>query len=164
MELKKLDVTQPTFVANGVTYYIESALSIERFCEYQILEKEAGFGLNFKKIFNELKELHNLMNNVKFVEAAVKLNNLMRGVAKLEDREPTLLKICALFINEKDENRSIINNDMIVKKIADWKVDYEVNGFFTLALNMVDGFLEIYAKATHIISGVKDSKNPKEGN
>lgn len=160
MELKRLDMTKQSFVANGTTYYIESGLSIERFCEYQILEKEAGFGLSFKKIFENLKDLHGLMNNMKFVEAAVKLDNMMTGVAKLEEREPTLLKICALFINAKDEDRTTINNDTIVKKIEDWKKEYDVRDFFTLALNMVDGFLEIYANATQIISG--SSKPEKE--
>lgn len=152
-ELKRLDMSKPSFVANGITYHIESALSIERFCEYQILEKEAGFGVTFKNLFNNLKELHALMNNVKFVEAAVKLDNMMRGVAKLEEREPTLLKICALFINTADEDRSTINSDMIGKKIEDWKQEYDVRDFFQLALNTVDGFLEIYANATQIISG-----------
>lgn len=161
-ELKQLDVTQPSFVANGVTYHIESALSIERFCEYQILEKEAGFGITFKRIFENLQELHALMNSIRFVEAAVLLDNLMSGVAKTEEREPTLLKICALFMNEKDEDRTIINNDMIVKKIADWKAEYDIRGFFTLALNMVDGFLETYAKATHIISGKQNSSKSKK--
>lgn len=151
-ELKRLDLSKQSFVANGVTYYIEQALSIERFCEYQILEKEAGFGMTFKKIFENLKELHGLMNNIKFVEASVKLDNLMRGVAKLEEREPTLLKICALFINSAEEDRTSINGDMITKKINDWKEEYDVRDFFTLALNTVDGFIEIYANATQIIS------------
>lgn len=151
-ELKRLDMSKTSFIANGNTYYIESGLSIERFCEYQILEKEAGFGLSFKKIFENLKELHGLMNQVKFVEAAVKLDNLMRGVAKLEEREPTLLKICALFINTKDEDRTTINDDMIARKIEDWKTEYDVRDFFTLALNMVDGFIEIYSSVTRIIS------------
>lgn len=161
-ELKQLDTTKPSFVANGVTYHIESQLSIERFCEYQLLEKEAGFGMSFKKIFENLQDLHKLMNGVKFVEAAVKLDNLMRGVAKLEEREPTLLKICALFINTEDEDRAVINNDMIVKKIDDWKQEYDVKGFFTLALNTVDGFMEIYANATQIISGSKGSKQTSQ--
>jgi len=159
-ELKRLDLSKQSFVANGTTYYIESGLSIERFCEYQILEKEAAFSMSFKKIFENLKDVHRLMNEVKFVEAAVKLDNLMRGVAKLEEREPTLLKMCALFINTEDEDRTTINNDMIVKKIEDWKKEYDIRDFFQLALNTVDGFLEIYANATRIISG--DSKSKKE--
>ena len=152
-ELKRLDITKPTFIANGTKYNIESGLSIERFCEYQILEKEAGFGITFKKVFENLQELHGLMNEVRFVEAAVLLHNLMSGVAKLEEKEPTLLKICALFINADGEDRTTINNDMVVKKIEDWKAEYDVRDFFTLALNTVDGFLEIYANATRSISG-----------
>lgn len=158
MELKRLDMSAQSFEANGTTYYIESGMSIERFCEYQILEKEAGFGISFRKMFENLKALHALMNNVKFVEAAVMLDNMMTGVAKMEEKEPTMLKICALFINTKEEDRSIINNDMIVKKIEDWKKEYDVRDFFTLALNTVDGFLEIYANATRIISGDKSSQ------
>jgi len=157
-ELKRLDLSKQTFEANGTKYFIESSLSIERFCEYQILEKEAGFSMSFRKMFDNLKELHKLMNNVKFVEAAVKLDDMMRGVAKLQEREPTLLKICALFINTEDEDRTVINNDMIVKKIEDWKKEYDVRDFFTLALNTVDGFLEIYANATRIISGISESE------
>lgn len=157
-ELKRLDLKQQSFEANGTKYFIETGLSIERFCEYQILEKEAGFGISFKKIFENLKKVHGLMNEVKFVEAAVALDNLMRGVAKLEEREPTLLKICALFINTTDEDRTTINNDMVVKKIEDWKAEYDVRDFFTLALNTVDGFLEIYANATRIISGETSKK------
>lgn len=152
-ELKRLDTTQPSFMANGTEYFIESGLSISRFCEYQILEKEAGFSLSFKNIFDNLRTLHDLMNKTKFVEAAVKLDNLMRGVAKMEEKEPTTLKICALFMNTKDEDRAVITNDMIVKKIDDWKKEgLDIRDFFTVALNTVGGFLEVYAKVTHIIS------------
>lgn len=152
-ELKRIDLTKPSFIANGVKYNIESALSIERFCEYQLLEKEAGFSVSFKSLFDNLLELHNLMNSVKFVEAAVLLDNMMRGVAKLEEREPVLLRLCALFINTDDEDRATIDNDLVVKKIEDWKQEYDVRDFFTLALNTVDGFLEIYEKVTRTISG-----------
>lgn len=151
-ELKRIDLNAGSFVANGTTYYIESALSIERFAEYQILEKEAGFSLNFKNIFQELKKVYDLLNGVKFVEASVSLHNLMTGVAKLEEREPTLLKICALFMNTKDEDRATINNDMIVKKIEDWKQEYEIRDFFSFALSTVNGFTEIYAIASQLTS------------
>lgn len=154
-ELKRLDLTKSSFVANGTTYHIETALSIERFCEYQLLEKEAGFSMTFKSIFENLNQLYDLMNTTKFVEASVLLHNLMGGIVKLEEREPTLLKICALFINATDENRAEINEDMITKKIEDWKVAHDVRDFFTLALNTVDGFLEIYANASQAISRTK---------
>ena len=157
-ELKRLDLKKGSFEANGVLYKIETGLSIERFCEYQILEKEAGFGVTFKKVFENLAELHKLMNDIKFVEAAVLLDNIMRGVAKLEEREPTLLKICSLFINSEEEDRTTITDDLISKKIDDWKTEYDVRDFFTLALNTVDGFLEIYASVSRVISNETPEK------
>lgn len=157
-ELKRLDLTKPRFKANGVHYNIEGGLSIERFCMYQILEKEAGFGVSFKSVFTNLQKLHSLMNNVKFVEAAILLDNMMRGVAKLEEKQPTLLKMCALFINADDEDRSTISEDMIAKKINDWKAEYDVRDFFQVALNTMDGFLEIYNNVSQIISENKDQE------
>lgn len=154
-ELKRIDLTKPSFYANGIKYNIESSLSIERFCEYQLLEKEAGFNMSFKSLFDNLLELHGLMNSVKFVEAAVLLDNMMRGVAKLEEREPVMLRLCTLFINTDDEDRTIINNDLMVKKIEDWKKEYDVRDFFTLALNTVDGFLGIYENVSQSILGNK---------
>lgn len=153
-QLKKLDLSKKTFMANGRLYRIDSELSIERFAEYQILEKEAGFGVNFKTIFNSLKQIHSLMNEVKFVEAAVKLDNLMRGVAETEKRKPTLLKICALFINREDEDITTINNTIIEEKINDWK-EYDVNSFFQFALATIDGFIEIYKNAMVLISDLQ---------
>lgn|SRR5690606_28539009 len=154
-KLKTLDPTAPSFECNGKIYYIESNLSIARFCEYQIMEKEAGFGTTFKAIFDELHSLYDLMNNTKFVEASIKLHNLVTGVSRLQDKEPVLLKMCALFINEENEDRTTITNDDIVRKIDDWKKEYEVNGFFTLALNMVNGYFEIYNKISQITSETK---------
>lgn len=145
MILKKLDPTKTEFEANGKIYKIETSLSIERFCEFQILEKEFAYSMDFKKMFNELLELREMMNKLKFVDSAVKLENIVKGIVKIEQKEPTALKICALFINTEDEDRSIITEDMISNKIRDWKIEgYEVQGFFMLALNTVNGFTDIY--------------------
>lgn len=157
-KLKRLDLTTPRFKANGVYYNIEGGLSIERFCMYQILEKEAAFGTSFKDLFQNLKKVHELLNGVKFVEASVLLHNMMNGVAKLEEKQPTLLKMCALFINTDDEDRSTINEDMIAKKINDWKAEYDVRDFFQVALNTMDGFIEIYEAVTRTISEATKGK------
>lgn len=158
--LKKLDLNKKTFIANGRIYRIDSELSIKRFAEYQILEKEAGFGINFKTIFNSLKQIHKLMNEVKFVEASVKLDNLMRGVAKIDERKPTLLKMCALFINREDEDITEINNSLMEEKINDWK-EYDVNSFFQFALATIDGFIEVYKNAMELISDIDNENQNK---
>jgi len=145
MNLKKLDPTKTEFTANGKLYKIETQLSIERFCEFQILEKEFAFSLDFKKLFSELLELRQLLNELKLVDGAVKLDNITRGLVRLEKKEPTALKICALFINTEDEDRSTITPDLISEKIDDWKKEgYDAQSFFSLALNTVNGFIDTY--------------------
>lgn len=151
---KRINFETGAFEANGVKYQIESGLSIERYCEMQILEKEMGFGVTFRSIFDKLKSVYLEMNKTNFVGAAVTLDNLLKGIAKIEEREPVVMKICCLFINYEGENRASWNNDLVVKKMNDWKLEgLDVQDFFTVALNSVSGFMEIYKKITEAISG-----------
>lgn len=151
-KLKKLDPAATSFEANGKTYYIETELSIDRFHEYQIYEKEAGFGMSFKSLVEALKDAYLDLNQMKAADASVKLHNVLTGISKTAEKEFVLFKICALFMNTADEDRGIINDDMIARKIEDWK-EYEANGFFMQALNTVDGFFQIYNEMHRIISG-----------
>lgn len=151
-KLKKLDLENGSFIANGKKYFFEQNLSIKRYAKYQEIEKELGFSMSFKNIFDELLDIKNLMNKVNFVEVAVKLDNLTRSVAKLEEKQPIALRMAALFLNEENEDRTTITEDMINQKIEDWS-EYEVEGFFQLALSSVNGFLDIYNKMHQIITG-----------
>lgn len=155
IKLKKLDPTQRSFVANGKTYYIETSLSIERFHQYQIYEKEAGFSITFNSMVDTLKEAYQDLNRMKAADAAVKINNLIAGLANVEEKEHVLLKMCALYMNTEDEDRGEINEDIISRKIKDWGAEYEVEGFFTLALNTVSGFFKHYNEMRQIISDVE---------
>ena len=160
VKLKKLDTTARSFVAGGVEYFIETQLSISRFHQYQIYEKEAGFGLTFKDMFQNLLKVREDLNKVRFVDCAVRVDNLINGMAKMEEKEHTLLKMCALFMNTKDEDRGEINDDMITAKIEAWQNEYEVNGFFTLALNTVNGFFTIYKEMHQSISAALGEQKP----
>lgn len=151
-QLKILDPNSRSFEANGKTYFVETQLSIERFHDYQIYEKEAGFSMDFKGMWQQLAEMRKELNAVKFVDAAVRLDNLLTGMSKIQEKEHVLLKMCALFMNTEDEDRGVINDDMISAKIEDWKNEYDVQGFFTLALNTINGFLQIYAEQHQTIS------------
>ena len=65
VKLKKLDPTSRSFMAGGEEYFIETKLSIARFHDYQIYEKEAGFGMTFKDMFQNLLSLREDMNKIK---------------------------------------------------------------------------------------------------
>lgn len=155
-QLKRIDMEKGVFQANGKTYYIEGSLSIERYAEYQILEKELGLGVSFKSLFDGLQGLWHNLNKMQFAEASVKVNDMIRGVAKLEEREPAVLKICALYFNTEDEDRTTITHDQITQKIQDWKIEgLDMRDFFDHAFKLVNGFLSAYQKVSRIISGLE---------
>lgn len=150
--LKRIDLTKGSFTANGVNYQIENTLSIERYTEMQVLEKELAFGGSFRKLFDELRTLYNMLNKQDFVGCAVKVDTLLRSVAKVEEREPVALKICCLFINFEGEDRGKWNQDLVVKKLNDWKTEgLDAQDFFTVALNSVNGLVKIYNQISQAI-------------
>lgn len=152
-ELKRIDFETGVFVANSTRYTIEGALTIERYAEMQLLEREMGYGNSFQAFYGKHEKLMQLLNKMKFADAVILLNDIMRGVAKLQEREPTVLKICCLFINYEGENRAEINQDVMNKKIADWKAEgIDMRDFFLVASSSVTGFLEIYKTVTRSIS------------
>jgi hypothetical protein len=151
--LKRIDLNTGIFEANGTRYTIEGALTIERYAELQVLEKELGYGLTFKAMFDKLHQAFNLLNKQKPADAAVLLNDMIRGMVKIQEREPVVLKICALFMNTADEDRSSFSQDMYNRKIADWKAEkLDMRDFFTVASNSVNGYIEIYRTVSRIIS------------
>jgi hypothetical protein len=159
--LKRIDFQKGTFQANGKNYIIEGSLTIERYAELQILEKEMAYGLSVKGMYEKLQKLYTDVNKMKFADVAVAINDLMRGVAKLQEREPVVLKICALFINVEDEDRKEFSTDMINRKIADWKQEgIDMRDFFMVASNSVNGFLEIYKTVARIISAPENRPAP----
>ncbi len=156
MELKRIDFKAGSFTANGKVYTIEEGISIERYAELQLLEKEMAYGFTVKGIFDKLQTVHANMNKLRFVESAIILNDLMRGAAKLEERTPTILKICTLFMNTPGEDRTTISTDLMDEKITDWKKEgIDIRDFFTVAFSTVNEFLAIYQSVTRTISAME---------
>lgn len=152
-QLKNIDLKKPMFTANGKEYYIESQMSIERYCEWQVLEKELAFGVDFEKMYGNLKKLYTMINKQEFANAAVALNTMITGVSRIKDQEPTILKMVALFINEKNEDRTKWSQDNYVTKIQDWKTEgIPIQDFFALALTLVPGLSDAYNTAMQAVT------------
>lgn len=152
--LKRIDFETGVFTANGTQYRVEGATTIERYAELQILEKEMGYGMTFKGMYDRMEKLYSMLNKSRFADCAVLVNDMMRGIVKVQERQPIILKICALFINEENEDRTVLTQDMIDKKIADWKAEgIDMRDFFTVASSSVNGFSDVYRTVTRIISG-----------
>lgn len=156
----KLYTPDRTKEINGVTvaiparvYTVHNFLSVERYCEFQIFEKELAYASTFKTTFDKIKKALAQMNAMKMVDAIITLTDLVRGMVKVEEREPTVLKICALFINYEGEDIHSYSKDVEADKINDWKgAGVDMRDFFTVALHTVPGFLEIYAKISQSIT------------
>lgn len=149
--LKKLDLQGgiSSFEANGKTYHIESTMSIERYTLFQQYELELSYNLSFKQLFETFKKVYELLNQSKPADASVLIYNTMQGFAKLEQKEPYVMKYCALFINEEAEDRRVITEDMITAKINDWqKEGIAFESFLQLAIFSIPSFIENW-KAAH---------------
>ena len=145
--LKRIDFTKP-IPASGKEYHIGKELSIVRFKVLEELEVEFYYGYTMREMFEKLKETFLDLNKSKPADAAVKVHNLMTGIAdKLDKRQPVMLRICSLFINTKDENLNQWTDDLAEEKIKDWTEEgYAIDDFFSLAANLVPGFMKDYER------------------
>src|SRR5690606_28437853 len=115
-----------TFEANGKKYILENKLSIARAIEAGKIELEI-YDLNQRVIKNTLISAYNDLNGnnpektVKFADAAQKIgrlvNKLEAGV-KMEDNP--VFRYAALYINQENEDRRTITEELINEKIKDW--------------------------------------------
>ena len=148
-KIKKIDFSSGQFSANGKTYFLETKLTITRYCEFQILQRELGMGMTLQEIYDGFLDCRKLLNQTRFVDIAVYVDKILLHMSKLKEKEPTVLKICTLFINTEDEDRTTWGNDIVVKKLEDWKKEgIDVQDFFAVALTLVPGYIELYNKFT----------------
>ena len=152
--LKTIDIKTKSFTANGNEYFIEmGGISMERFIEYEKLQVELGYGVTFIQLYDAIKEGYEMCNKQRFADLAVKLYNILQGVKTFEERRTPAFELCALFINTKDENRAIINKDMIAAKLNDWeKEGMDAVPFFQLAVSSLQSFSTAYNVAIQIAS------------
>lgn len=151
MEVKKLIVKDKQFEANGKTFFVSDRISINRYIEYQKTMPLLTFGTNFEEMFKQLKNAYNLLNKQNFADSAVVIHNILSNVAKVEEqsRIHPALKMAAMFINTKDEDVSVYDEEITKQKIYDWTVEgYDISDFFTLALNSINGFREAFQEYT----------------
>jgi hypothetical protein len=150
--LKRIDFKAGQFEANGKTYYLETRLPIGRYCEFVILQRELQMGMTLEQIYEAMITQRELLNKVRFADAAVHADKLLNHMVKLKEKEPTMLKICTLCVNTKEEDRTQWGNDTVVQKLEDWKrAGIDTHDFFAIALIIVPGFTELYTSFTQNI-------------
>jgi hypothetical protein len=164
-EIQPVPIEQGWFMANGHKYIIEKRYSASRFNMLQRFQLEAGFGVTFEEMLKAWEKVNGYANRMLFTDIAVMAYNMVNGVRRVAEREPVLLKMCALFINRETEDRRTITDDQITEKIRDWQeAGYDVNDFFMLAVNTIRGFIENYQRVTQAISELTEVTNTKKSN
>lgn len=147
--LKRIDFSKGEFQANGKRYIIEDSFSIQRWIMKEELEMELGYNVDFRGMFASWEEVYSLANQQRFADIAVLAYTKVKGMEKLSERVPAILKYCALFVNWEGEDRNSINEDMMNQKVNDWQAEgLAIGDFFTLAANTIPDFIESYKKAT----------------
>jgi hypothetical protein len=161
-QVKRIDMESGVFTANGKTYRIEGLLSMERYAEYNALEKELIYGMDSKAMFKELRALWTSLEKQQFATCSVKVFDMLKAVELVMHREATAIKMCTLFINTDDEDRTVINTAIMTAKINDWRAEgIAAQDFFTLASSSVNGFHEFSRTITRIVSGQEQPGMPE---
>jgi hypothetical protein len=83
-----------------------------------------------------------------YADVSVTLYNILTGTAMIEEKDAPALRLCALFINEKDEDTTVFDEKRMKEKIDCWSKDLEVSPFFHLAASLVDGWMPAYKLTT----------------
>lgn len=137
--LKKLDLNQRAFEANGNKYTILESIPLSRYKQFQKLSVKLAYGMSIQEIIKNCVKGFQLLNQPKPepVAAGIILHNIANGARDIEDegRHDPALMICALIIVREGEDIGVYDEQLCIDKVNDWaKEGYEPNGFFHLAL------------------------------
>lgn len=124
--------TAQSFIANGVTYHIEreGGLSIARDRWLEKLGLYSLLGRDAAGLLKESRRAYDAVNNGKLADAAVILDNLMKGAGDLEAKHGPIYYVCTLFVNREGEDRTKYEINDARRKVADWETEGIERSFF----------------------------------
>lgn len=159
-ELRVIDFEKKHFECEGRKFYLKESLSFARYRELQKINLEFAYSATFHDTFKQIRIAWDFLNNSKLGEAAVILHNIMYGIVSLEDKDDPALRICALFIDEEEEDPTIYDEGKMREKIECWSKSLSVTPFFQLASNLVPGWISAYQNISQ--SGLQKAQEKKE--
>lgn len=162
-ELRKLDFNEVTdFECGGRHFYISEHLGFIRYKKSQEFMLEFGYSMSFIDIFNNLGKAEEAFNQHKYFDMATIIYKIREGIKAINDKDDPALRLCALFINERDEDITKYDEAQMKAKINCWASELEVSPFFHLAANFVSDWTNVYQK--YILSGLanKEEKNKEK--
>ena len=144
-ELRKIDFEKENhFKCGGKEYFVIEDPGFIRFRELQKISLEFGYSATFEDIFNNLKSAVDSYNKHDYFNMSIVLYKIQEGIKNLEEKDDPALRLCALFIVEKDEDLTICNAAMMKAKIDCWAKELEVGPFLSLAVSLSPGWMPGY--------------------
>ena len=157
-ELRKIDfIKEKNFECGGRKFHIDESLSFDRYKELQKIGIEFGFVATFEDIFKNLTKAIEAYNKHDYFNMSIVIYKIQEGIKNLEDKDDPALRICALFINEEDEDISAYNEALMKSKIDCWGGELSIDPFFYLAASLVPYWTNVYE--LHIRNGLQEAKD-----
>lgn len=157
--MRTIDFKEKKFECGGRTFYVQDSLSFNRFRELQRISIEFGFSTTFVELFKEIQKCYDyVQTNKNWGDLAVTLFNLLHGVSSIDNKDAAAIRLCALFINEKDEDVTVFDEAKMKDKIECWAKELDVSPFFHLAASLVDGWMPAYNITIRNTSDVNKAK------
>lgn len=162
-ELIRIDFEKGVLKTPDHEYHIATTLSVDRYMQFELLQCGAAYGVTFADMHDTWLKIEDALNKVKFVEAAAIIANMKEALIKGNDKKKHLvMQICALFLNEKDEDVRVWKQEVMDAKVQDWLdsgVCYE--DFFRLTVNVVPRLLTVLQETSQAISSLETETEKK---
>lgn len=131
--------------ASGKKYIVYPSITTCRFEVLETLMVEMENLTSPSGFREESVAVYDLLNKGKFADAAVKQNNIINGVSRIQNGQPhPLLTICSLFICPAEENQAEWSEAEAQEKIKDW-AGVEVDFFLASAKRFLRRYINDYA-------------------
>lgn len=142
MSVVSVDISANSFYGiSGKQYIVYPSLSTERYQVLETLQIELEYATSMSGFKAELEKAYRALNEVKFADAAIIINNILNGAARIESGQPNpVLMICTLFICTPDENQARWSESEAAEKIKDWAA-VDVAFFLTLVRRLYRRFM-----------------------
>lgn len=150
---------------SGIEYLIEppELLGIERKREFDKLLTEAAFGVGTKGLIAGILQIKEAFNKMQLTDVGHHVTTMLSTASKIHERSEATLRLCTLFMNTKEEDRTEAPTDaQMEEKIADWNAaGIPYNFFVTCAGTFNDTLKALYAAGSPSSPGKAKGKEPK---
>ena len=163
MSLRKIDFNkEKNFTCGGKEYRVIEDPGIIRYRMMQKIMLEFGFSATFEDMFKNLGIAVEHYNKHDYFSMSIVLYKMQEAIKNLDEKDDPALRICALFIIEKDEDLTICDEAFLKAKIDCWAQELEASPFFYLAASLIPGWMPAYELIIRGgLSQPKESKSPE---